>query len=109
MLIALVSGGFHIDFRTKNGCTAMHIAAAKSNYEAVKVMCHKNIFLTPWSFGNLLGCETGLGKKYVLNGEKGFIMISMGEGKSLSGFSNFILAILSIFPGRQKAKYHNFD
>ncbi len=37
MLIALVSGGYHIDYRTRGGLTALHRAAQKNNYEAVKV------------------------------------------------------------------------
>ena len=37
MLITLVSGGAHIDFRNKAGLTAMHRAAVKGNYEAIKV------------------------------------------------------------------------
>ena len=37
VLIALVSGGAHIDFRNRSGLTAMHRAAIVGNAEAIKV------------------------------------------------------------------------
>ena len=37
MIITLVSGGYHIDYRNKHGYTGIHRAAQKNNYEAVKV------------------------------------------------------------------------
>ena len=37
VIIALVSGGAHIDFRNKSGMTAMHYAALHGNTEAIKV------------------------------------------------------------------------
>ena len=37
MIITLVSGGYHIDYRNKQGYTGIHRAAQKNNYVAVKV------------------------------------------------------------------------
>jgi SH3/ankyrin repeat-containing protein len=37
VLIALISGGAHIDFRNRSGLTAMHRAAIVGNAEAIKV------------------------------------------------------------------------
>ena len=38
MVMALVNGGAILDFRTKDGSTAMHRAVATNNVEAVRVM-----------------------------------------------------------------------
>ena len=37
VMLILVSGGAHVDFRDKEGLTPMHKAAQKGNYEAIKV------------------------------------------------------------------------
>ena len=37
VIIALVSGGAHIDYRNRKGFTAIHQAAAKGNYDGIKV------------------------------------------------------------------------
>lgn len=37
VILSLVSAGAHLDFRTKDGLTAMHKAAITGNTEAVKV------------------------------------------------------------------------
>jgi len=37
MVMALVSGGAHLDFRTKKGLTPLHTAAQKGNEEALRV------------------------------------------------------------------------
>ena len=53
MIITLVSGGYHIDFRNKHGYTGIHRAAQKNNYEAVKVQMFviysKELVLNPHS------------------------------------------------------------
>ncbi|RWS16711.1 ankyrin repeat domain containing protein 35-like protein [Dinothrombium tinctorium] len=36
VIVALVNGGAHLDFRTKDGRTALHCAVQKSNYAALK-------------------------------------------------------------------------
>lgn len=37
MIMTLVSGGCHIDFRSRDSLTPMHRAAKRGNYEAIKV------------------------------------------------------------------------
>ena len=37
LLLTLVSGGAHLDFRAKDGTTALHRAAQHGNYDAIKV------------------------------------------------------------------------
>ena len=37
VIIALFSGGAHLDFQAKDGETPMHRSAARGNYEAIKV------------------------------------------------------------------------
>ena len=44
MLLALVNGGALLDYRTKDGTTAMHRAVQADNYEAVKTLLGINIF-----------------------------------------------------------------
>ena len=41
MLLALVNGGALLDYRTKDGTTAMHRAVQADNYEAVKTLLGK--------------------------------------------------------------------
>lgn len=50
VLLALVSGGSHIDFRNRSGLTAMHRAAIVGNAEAIKVYFHSYIFCTGFIF-----------------------------------------------------------
>jgi SH3 and multiple ankyrin repeat domains protein len=55
MVMALVSGGAHLDFRNKKGLTALHTAAQKSNEDALRVSCDFDLtsfpFISPatWS------------------------------------------------------------
>lgn len=42
VILTLISGGAHIDFRNRSGLTAMHRAAIVGNAEAIKV-CIKSI------------------------------------------------------------------
>lgn len=45
IMMTLVSAGAHIDFRDKDGLTAMHIAARLGNRDAIRVR-HFNILNT---------------------------------------------------------------
>ena len=45
VIIALFSGGAHLDFRAKDDQTPMHRAAARGNYEAIKVRSSAESFL----------------------------------------------------------------
>lgn len=41
MIVALVNGGALLDYRTRDGVTAMHRAVQASNFEAVKTLLGK--------------------------------------------------------------------
>ena len=47
MVLTLVGGGAHIDFRNKKGMTALHKAVLVKNPTSVKVVCYKsyNIYI----------------------------------------------------------------
>lgn len=44
MIVAMVNGGALLDYRTRDGVTAMHRAVQASNFEAVKTLLGKSSF-----------------------------------------------------------------
>ena len=51
MLISLVNGGAIVDFRTKDGSTALHRAVVRNNAESLRLdFLEKNTFLVLFSF-----------------------------------------------------------
>lgn len=45
MIVAMVNGGALLDYRTRDGVTAMHRAVQASNFEAVKTLLGESGFL----------------------------------------------------------------
>ncbi|VEL42436.1 unnamed protein product [Protopolystoma xenopodis] len=47
MILALVAGGAHLDYRAADGFTPLHRASARGNCEAIKVgFLHENMFIS---------------------------------------------------------------
>lgn len=44
MIVAMVNGGALLDYRTRDGVTAMHRAVQASNFEAVKTLLGESGF-----------------------------------------------------------------
>lgn len=61
MIIALVNGGAHIDFRARDSHTALHRAAICGNYEAIQVSRPLQIPFCPFNTLALLGGGRSLG------------------------------------------------